>query len=1233
MRIRLLLWAMCFLCSFGVLAAPAVRVAHDPRPEAEATAATPDENPYLVRLPSRAFTPRGTAGVAAARADKEFVQFRRTLTSGEQEALERSGVVFHESLPPFTYLVSMDRAAAESMQRSALFLGAEPILPADKLTASLFRNEIPDHARRPDEGIAVVFRFYDDVTLDQALAALDAAGGITVSDRTVYLFANRLEAIATLDAIVAACASAQVRAAYEIPAPPVLHNTQAAGISNVPPINIAPFGLNGSGVAVGIWDAGQARPTHQDLAPRITVRDLAAPIHDHSTHVAGTICGTGATDASSKGMAPSATAFSFDFAGDILTEMTTAGKLPPVGDGIVLTSNSWGAATGWALDPSCNWIDYGSAGFGAYDNNASLLDNLVRTRRLAFVKSAGNDGTECGPAGICLQSRNTDCDGTLGSDGFRYGNVEAMSSAKNVLTVGAVEDNGTTKTDFSSCGPADDGRIKPDVVANGRNLNSTGGASDTAHLSMSGTSMATPVVSGVIALVTEEWKKLHGSRSAALNKPTPDLVKAVLVNTATDLGRPGPDYAYGHGLVKAKEAIDVLEAPNPDGGVNIAPNQVRTAFISEGETLNFRVSTPAGVPTGTVKTTVAWDDLPGSSSSLVRYCNFVNFKVACTTNADCTPFNPAGACDPAPCGAVPCNLKNDLETWLWTANFSGAYAPWVPPGVGSLTANAFQYLNHVDNVETIQASDPNGGELPLTVFGFTVTGGQQRFTLAANKKLTFLPANDNFANARALPSLLPPDPAATECPSGESPCPATLYAHNTWDSVNYDATVEAGETLLVPSAHTVWFTWVAPTSGQAVFDTAGADFDTILDAYTGNALNTLTFQGANDDFFGKQSKLVIHTVAGTTYRIRVRGVSPAGGAQDASQGVFPLNYYTIVCGNGVTEPGEACDDGNANVGDCCSPTCELQIVGDTCWVGGNQCNIGTCSGASCINIVPRVCNDSNGCTNDSCNPASGCVFANNTAPCNDGNSCTTTDTCSGGACVGGPPPAVPSGVPAIGLTTKTHGAWPPLAGATEYDVVRGSLNTLRSSGGNFATATTTCLADNQAATAFDDAGALTVGNGFFYLVRGTSCSGSGTYNTTSPKQVASRDPGVEAAPITCSTVCSRGKCTQGPPLDPQCDSCTAALCGADPFCCNTGWDGQCVMEVRTACGSLTCQESAGTCAHPVCSLGGVLTPGCDNPPMNPSCVTTICNADPYCCNTEWDGQCVGEVGLCGWNCN
>lgn len=1221
MKNWLQLSVQCLAFVSPALAAPVVQVY--PVKPAEAVELW-EQDPYEVRLETRAFVPRGRVDAAGLRDDKIFVQFKRTLKLDEQAALEASGVIFHESLPPFTYLVSISRAAAEAVQRHPLFLGAETILPTDKLTAAILKNEIPGHARRPDEGIAVFFRFYENVTLDEALAALDGAG-VSVPDRSVFLFGNRLEAIATRDAILAACASPLVRATFEIPPTPVVSNVQAAGISNVPPVNIAPYNLNGSGVAVGIWDGGQVRSTHSDLAGRITVR-TAAPLSNHATHVAGTVLGTGATDPTSKGMAPSATAFSYDFSLDMTSEQSDSSRLPPTGDGIVVSNNSWVYEIGWTAgqNPGDALV------FGSYSWESSLFDNLIRTRRLTVVKSAGNHGVDCGPA---------DCDGILGSDGFRYDNIDDVSSAKNVLTVGALNDDGTTKTDFSSCGPTDDGRIKPDVVANGRDLNSTGDLSDTDHYVASGTSTSGPVVSGVVALIDEEWKKLHASRSSALNKPTPELVKALLLNTANDLGRPGPDYAYGFGVVRAQEAIDQLQSPNAAGGVLLAPNRVRTAFVSEGEVLNFRVSTPVGVPTGTIKTTVAWDDLPGTSGSVARYCNFVNLKIPCISNADCTTINPAAVCDAAPCGAVPCHLKNDLESLLWNVTQNALVGlPYVPPGTGAITGNAYGYVNHVDNVETIEASDPNGGDLVFTVFGFTVTGGQQRFTLAANKKLIFLAGNDSFSSPRALPALVPADPAANECPSGEVPCPATLYAHNTWDSVNFDATLEAGEPTspATPGSHSVWYTWLAPSSGPATFDTAGADFDTILDVWTGNNFLTLTQIGFSDDSFGKQSKVTFNAVAGTTYRIRVRGKNPSGGAQDASQGVFPLNYYLIVvCGNGLTEAGEACDDGNTTNGDCCSSTCTLAAGGSTCSIGGNQCNFGTCSGINCVGIAPITCNDGNLCTNDSCNIVTGCVYANNTAPCDDGSSCTTADTCGSGVCLGGPPPAVPNGIPAIGLTSKVQLSWPSLAGASGYDVVRGSLNTLRTSAGNFAAATTACLADNQSPPSLGDATSPALGTGYFYLVRGTSCSGSGTYDTASPKQVASRDAGVEAAPITCSTSCARGKCTLGPPLDAQCDGCTAALCGVDPYCCETEWDDVCITEVRTACGSLTCQESAGTCAHPVCFQGVALAPGCDNPPMNPSCVATICAADSFCCDTfwGWDNYCVDKVSLCGWNCN
>jgi len=75
------------------------------------------------------------------------------------------------------------------------------------------------------------------------------------------------------------------------------------------------------------------------------------------------------------------------------------------------------------------------------------------------------------------------------------------------------------------------------------------------------------------------------------------------------------------------------------------------------------------------------------------------------------------------------------------------------------------------------------------------------------------------------------------------------------------------------------------------------------------------------------------------------------------------------------------------------------------------------------------------------------------------------------------------------------------------------------------------------------------------------------------------------------------------------------VCGSDPYCCTTSWDGVCVGEADTLCGA-GC--SVG-CAHDKCIEGSALTIGCD------PCVTDICAADPFCCNTLWDSACVNAV--------
>jgi cysteine-rich repeat protein len=107
------------------------------------------------------------------------------------------------------------------------------------------------------------------------------------------------------------------------------------------------------------------------------------------------------------------------------------------------------------------------------------------------------------------------------------------------------------------------------------------------------------------------------------------------------------------------------------------------------------------------------------------------------------------------------------------------------------------------------------------------------------------------------------------------------------------------------------------------------------------------------------------------------------------------------CGNGIVDFGEGCDDGNTAAGDCCSSSCQFEISGSNCDDGSACTDLDQCDGAgNCSSGTPLDCNDSNVCTDDSCDPASGCVHTNNNAACDDGNACTTLDACAWGACTG-----------------------------------------------------------------------------------------------------------------------------------------------------------------------------------------------------------------------------------------
>ncbi len=200
--------------------------------------------------------------------------------------------------------------------------------------------------------------------------------------------------------------------------------------------------VTGAGIEAGIWDGGYVRSTHQDAVGRVTFGEPNKSIDGHGTHVGGTIFGSGFGGTSRRGVAYEAELLSFEFDSDTSEMLLEASR------GMLVSNHSYGRL----LQGNIQSI------LGKYDNLARNFDIITSNNEFYLpVVSAGND-------------RN---------DGFNTGDqgydlLTDRSLSKNSLTIGAVNavinyqsPSSVVMSSFSSWGPTDDGRIKPDLVAKG----------------------------------------------------------------------------------------------------------------------------------------------------------------------------------------------------------------------------------------------------------------------------------------------------------------------------------------------------------------------------------------------------------------------------------------------------------------------------------------------------------------------------------------------------------------------------------------------------------------------------------------------------------------------------------------------------------------------------------------------------------------------------------------------
>ncbi|RXM37548.1 hypothetical protein BOQ62_22470 [Chryseobacterium sp. CH21] len=444
--------------------------------------------------------------------------------------------------------------------------------------------------------------------------------------------------------------------------------------------------LNGENMIVGVWDGGAVRNTHVEFGNRVTRKDNgtfnAVLNSNHATHVAGTI-GAAGVRAAAKGMASSSQIESYDWNSDA-AEMTDAAT-----GGLLLSNHSYGLRSELVSD----WY------FGAYINESSDWDTILfNAPSYLAVKASGNDGLNRyrDAAGV-LRVLN---ESPMGGATDLYDKLTASATSKNVLVVANAEDanidvNGNlinvAINSSSSQGPTDDLRIKPDITGNGTELTSPVAfngnvASNNTYGIMTGTSMASPNVTGTLSLVQQHHNNVQERYMLGAE------LKGLALHTADDAGVVGPDAMFGWGLLNAKKMVEVI---NGKGKNSIIDNKTLNNNATESLTVQSDGINPLTV-------SISWYDRAGA----IQTSNQLNNN------------------------AVK-RLVNNLDLKVTRKSDNTIYRPWV---LTSRSTNA-KAENNNDNFERVDLGVVPAGEYVIEIsHKGALVGGSQNYTLIVTGK-------------------------------------------------------------------------------------------------------------------------------------------------------------------------------------------------------------------------------------------------------------------------------------------------------------------------------------------------------------------------------------------------------------------------------------------------------------------------------------------------------------------
>ena len=564
-----------------------------------------------------------------------WVQFYETPSQQTQDLFKQNNLELLQYIPSKTYLFHFPENTAISVLKNN---GVRSIVPVDARVKISEKLKNPPYETWAIEGnnILVTLQFHENVTASYVINQL-AEKQIAVKQQ--YKGSNNIDLSIPNNCLEDLANLPYVKWVELIVAPSIADDTRGRSLHRASNLDTqTSAGRNYTGLDIGVMcrDDGIVGP-HIDFEGRIDNSMASGSGQTHGDGVSGIMAGAGNLDPSMRGMAAGSDLYVVNYASNFLDGPTVT----LINNGSVLITNS-------SYSNGCN---------DGYTTITQTVDTQIQNiPNLLHVFSAGNsNGSNCGYGA-----------------GNQWGNITGgHKQGKNVIATANVYFDGSLVSS-SSRGPAHDGRIKPDIAANGQNQNSTD--ENNTYQSFGGTSGAAPGIAGVSAQLYQAYGEANGG---AL--PPSALIKATLLNTANEAGNIGPDFKFGWGIVNGLRAAKLIEDA-----------RYLTGSATQGVSNNHTINVPAG--TKQVRFMVYWSDSPASPGA-----------------------NPA--------------LVNDLDL-LVTDPSSNVLEPWIldhTPDPTTLNNPATNGPDHLNNVEQVLINNPAAGSYDIEVTGFNVPVGPQEY--------------------------------------------------------------------------------------------------------------------------------------------------------------------------------------------------------------------------------------------------------------------------------------------------------------------------------------------------------------------------------------------------------------------------------------------------------------------------------------------------------------------------